>query len=132
MAEVNPQIRNTIETVRQASLTGEVISRSGAGKAYQSVAQSSAIAIQDATDQLRNFGTIGATAAGVAIAQMLATGNVKKYSPVLEEINKMLVNSATNYEKVGGYASKLVSKYPTGDSNPKGDDSHPKAKITQE
>lgn len=120
LANVNTKILKTVDAVRQASLTGEVISCSGAGKAYQSVAQSSAIAIQDATDQLRNFGTIGATAAGVAVAQMLATGDVAKYTPILKEINTMLENSANNYSTVGKKATGMIANFPTGASNPTG------------
>jgi len=116
IVDVNPQVMNTIEAIRQASLTGSVITHSGAGKAYQSVAQSSAIAIQDATDQLRNFGTIGTTAAGVAVAQMLATGDVAKYSPIISEINTMLTNGATNFQTVGQYASELLTEFPTGNT----------------
>ena len=114
ITDVNPQVLNSIQAVQQASLTGEVITHSGAGKAYQSVAQSAAITIQDATDQLRNMGVIGSTAAGVAVAQMLATGDVETYAPILEQINDLLVNSATNYSTVGEGAAKVLSGFPTG------------------
>lgn len=114
IVNVNPQVLNSIQAVQQASLTGDVISHSGAGKAYQSVAQSAAITIQDATDQLRNMGVIGTTAAGVAVAQMLATGNVEKYSPILEQINTLLTNSATNYSTIGEDAAKVLNGFPTG------------------
>ena len=114
VVNVNPQVLNSIQTVRQATLTGTVITHAGAGKAYQSVAQSSAIAIQDATDQLRNFGTIGTTAAGVAVAQMLATGDVAKYTPILAEINNMLTKSAENFVTVGTDAATVLNGFPTG------------------
>ncbi len=114
IVNVNPQVVNSIQAAQQATLTGDVISHSGAGKAYQSVAQSTAIAVQDATDQLRNFGTIGTTAAGVAVAQMLATGDVETYKPIIAEINTMLTNSATNFQTVGKYASEVLNEFPTG------------------
>ncbi len=120
VVNVNPKIMNTLQAVQQASLTGTVISHSGAGKAYQSVAQSSAIAIQDATDQLRNFGTIGTTAAGVAVAQMLATGDTETFGKVIKQINTMLSDSAENFNTVSYYASAVVSEFPTGMSNPHG------------
>lgn len=120
IVNVNPKVMNTVQAIQQASLTGTVISHSGAGKAYQSVAQSSAIAIQDATDQLRNFGTIGTTAAGVAVAQMLATGDYETFGNILEKIDKMLTDSAKNFKNVSGYASNVVSEFPTGASNPHG------------
>lgn len=129
IVNVNPKIMNTVQANQQASLTGTIISHSGAGKAYQSVAQSSAIAIQDATDQLRNFGTIGTTAAGVAVAQMLATGEYEKFGHILDKINTMLTDSATNFQTVTKYASTMVAEYPTGASNPHG--GSPSSKIKQ-
>ena len=41
------------------------------GKAYQAVAQATAIEIQEASDQLRNISETEATAIGVAIAEAL-------------------------------------------------------------
>jgi len=114
ITNVNPQVLNSIQAVQQASLTGDVITHSGAGKAYQSVAQSAAITVQDATDQLRNMGVIGTTAAGVAVSQMLATGDVEKYTPILAEINTLLTNSAENYATVGEGAATVLTGFPTG------------------
>jgi len=114
ITNVNPQILKSIEAVQQASMTGTVISHSGAGKAYQSVAQSTAIAIQDATDTLRNFSTIGTTAAGVAVAQMVATGDTATFKDVMEQIEKMLTDSANNYKTIGSNASDVLTSFPTG------------------
>ena len=50
------------------ALSPAVIKASGAGKAYQSVTQSTAIAIGDATSYLRNIETI-ATAAAANVFQ---------------------------------------------------------------
>lgn len=47
---VNTQIVETVKQTQEATLTGNVIKASGAGKALQSISQSSAIAVQDATD----------------------------------------------------------------------------------
>lgn len=44
-----------------------------AGAAYQAVAESTALAIQDATDELRNINTIEATAEGIATEEELET-----------------------------------------------------------
>jgi hypothetical protein len=54
------------------------------GKVYQSVAQSAAIAIQDAADALRNLTTIEATAAGVAMAEMLRQQAPPTHPPALK------------------------------------------------
>lgn len=80
-------------------------------KAQQAVAQSSAIAIQDAADNLRNLSTITTTAIGVALAQLLATGD-PKYSKVIEEAQKVMAKGTENYAKVGEKAAKILSDFP--------------------
>lgn len=112
---VNPQVMNSIQAVQQATLTGDIISHSGAGKAYQSVSQSAAIAVQDAADQLRNMSTIGTTAAGVAISQMLATGNAKECGEVLKQIQTLMTTSASTFKNIGENAGSVVKGFPTGD-----------------
>lgn len=112
---VNPQIMNSIQAVQQATLTGDVIRHSGAGKAYQSVSQSAAIAVQDATDQLRNMGTIGTTAAGVAISQLLATGNVDQCTNVIQQIQTLMSTSAESFKTIGESAGSVVNNFPSGE-----------------
>lgn len=64
MADINPKKPDTTK------ISG-IIAGQGGGKAYESVAQSAALAIQDATDHLRNINTISATALAIALAQSL-------------------------------------------------------------
>lgn len=116
LVTVNPQILNAIEATQQATLHGSIAKHAGAGKAYQSVSQSAAIAIQDATDQLRNFNTLGSTAIGVALAQMLATGNVDKYAPVIAQATTVMQDSAANFKTIGSNAGEVLSSFPVGDS----------------
>lgn len=89
------------------------IRQEGAGKSYQSVAQSTAIAIQDATDNLRNINTISSTAIGVAMAQFLATGE-PKYAQAIEMAQKMSTEAASNFKTVGTNASDVLKGYPSG------------------
>lgn len=79
-------------------------------KAQQSVAQSAAIAVQDATDNLRNLSTISTTAIGVALAQLLATGD-SKYADVIKEAQKVLTEGVETFEKVGENAAKILSEF---------------------
>jgi hypothetical protein len=114
-SDVNPQTINTIEALQQSTLTGTLIKHAGAGKAYQSVSQSTAMAVQDATDSLRNVSTMSTTAMGVAISQMLATGEVDKYAPIIQHAADMVKQSATNFELIGANASSLLKGFPVGD-----------------
>lgn len=79
-------------------------------KAQQSVAQSSSIAVQDATDNLRNLSTITSTAIGVALAQLLATGE-PKYIDVITESQKALTSATEHFTTVGTDAAKVLQGF---------------------
>lgn len=112
---VNPQIVNALDITQQTTMSGKVSKLSGSGKAYQSVSQSSAIAVQDATDTLRNISAMATTAMGVAISQMLSTGDVDTYKGVIDAANSMVSNSTDNFAKVGENAGGLLGKFPVGE-----------------
>ncbi len=112
-SKVNAQIIDTINQVQLATMSPQVVLTSGAGKAYQSVAQSSAIAVQDATDALRNISTIMTTAVGVAMAQLLATGN-KQYAQVIEQAQDVMESATEDYGKIGVAAATVLKSFPSG------------------
>lgn len=68
---IDAAILDAIEKTQQATMAPQALLSGGAGRAYQVVAASAAIAVQDATDMLRNVSTVSTTAIGVAMAQML-------------------------------------------------------------
>lgn len=111
--EINPspQILNQFAAAQQATLNGTTRPHGQAGQAYHSVAQSTAIAVQDATDQLRNLSTIGTTAIGMAMAQMLATGDVERYSPIIKEAQHMMTTEAKNFETIGTSAASVLKSF---------------------
>lgn len=88
-----------------------MVTTSGAGKAYQAVAQSAAIAVQDAADALRNVSTIATTAAGVAMAQYLATGD-EKYARVLTQTQTMMQGATEDFTRVGSAAANVLKGFP--------------------
>ena len=114
-SEVNPKIVSSIQAIQQATMTSTMIKHSGAGKAYQSVSQTTAIAIQDAADNLRNISTMGATAMGVAMAEMLAKGKVEPYKDIIQEATKMIEDSANNFKTIGTNAEDVLKSFPVGD-----------------
>ncbi|ALO41662.1 hypothetical protein AAEU28_12825 [Pseudoalteromonas sp. SS15] len=79
-------------------------------KAEQAVAQSTAIAVQDATDNLRNLSTITTTAIGVALSQLLATGD-PKYSKVIEEAQKVLEKGTEQFANIGKESAKILEQF---------------------
>jgi len=110
---VDAQIIDVINQVQKATMAPQVVLTSGAGKAYQSVAQSAAIAIQDAADALRNVSTIATTASGVAMAQLLATGE-DKYAKALTQAQGMMKSATEDFTQVGLAASTILKSFPSG------------------
>ncbi|MBL9101220.1 MAG: hypothetical protein JNL82_09690 [Myxococcales bacterium] len=111
---VNPQIIDAINSSQLATMSPQVVKTSGAGKAYQSVAQSTAIAVQDAADNLRNVGLISSTAAGVALSQMLATGETTPYTEVLTQAQTLMQSAVTNFATIGQSAAQILREFPSG------------------
>lgn len=98
---------------RDAVMGHQTVLTSGAGKAYQSVAQTAAIAVQDAADTLRNISTIATTATGVAMAEFLATG-MPDMQEFLKVTEKMMANATKDFAAVGEASSKIVSEFKSG------------------
>lgn len=115
----NPQQAGAIgppdafQEIRESVLSTAAITSAGAGGAYQSVAQSAAIAIQDATENLRNMSSIGSTAIGVAMSQYLATGK-PEYKDAMEKAQAIVSQATTDFRSVGEHAAFIVNSFPTG------------------
>lgn len=110
---VNAQIVDVINQVQTATMSPQVVLTSGAGKAYQSVAQTAAITVQDAADALRNISTIATTAVGVAMAQYLATGE-DKYAKAMTLAQSMMTNATTDFGNIGSAAATVLKEFPSG------------------
>lgn len=115
LTTVNDQILDSVKVLNGALLSSGDIRASGAGKAYQSVAQSSAIAVQDATDSLRNLTTLSMTAMGVAMSEFLATGD-PKFLQAIEHASKMMTDAATLFQTVGQNAAAVLNGFPSGEN----------------
>ncbi len=111
---INPQVRHSITTGQQAALTPNVATAAGAGKAYQSVAQSAALAIQDATDNLRSLETVANTAIGVALGKYLKDPTNTTYPTVIKNAQGMVTQGATQLANAGKAAKKILGNFPTG------------------
>lgn len=81
------------------------------GLGVQSVAQSMAIAVQDATDLLRNISTIEATALGVATAKWVAEPENLAYKVIIDNCGKVIKDTAQTLEEIGTNTSNVLKKY---------------------
>lgn len=84
-------------------------------KSYQFVAISSAIAIQDAVDNLRSINTICTTAIGAALAQAIEhPSSMEELQKIITTIQDVAKDAITNFEKINNSATASVNNYPKG------------------
>jgi len=82
----------------------------GAGIAVQSISQSVAIAVQDASDFMRDVATIETTAIGVATKKMIETEN-PLYIPLIEACQETMNKAATYWTTVGKDGAEILQAY---------------------
>ena len=110
---MNGSTEQALALTQNATLAPDVILKQGAGKAYQSVAQSMAIAVQDATDSMRNTTTMASTAMGIALAQFLATKDAT-YLTAIESSQGMITSAAATLTTIGTSAGAILKGFPSG------------------
>ena len=108
--QIDQALIDAVVNSRDAVMQHPTLLASGNGKAYQAVAQTAAIAIQDAADTLRNVSTVAATAAGVALAQYLATKD-KGYEDVLKASQSVIGQATKDFTAVGDAAVGILTKF---------------------
>lgn len=113
MNTVNPQVLNAVEMTNQSVTGPSVPQRQGAGNAYQAVAQSMAISVQDASMLLRNLSTIATTAIGVATAKLV--GGDATMIPVIEASQKVITDAAEAFKTIGVNSGEILQNFPSGD-----------------
>ncbi|MET0355395.1 hypothetical protein [Pedobacter sp. R20-19] len=105
---------NTSLTTSDGSITPQIMQDEGTVKAFQSIAQSTALAVQDAVDNLRNVNTISSTAIGVAMAQMLAVpADAVQYTPIVTAAQALATTAAANFLVVGQNAATILNGFPS-------------------
>ncbi|TQV78233.1 hypothetical protein FKG94_14285 [Exilibacterium tricleocarpae] len=74
-----------------------------------SVNQSIALAVQDATDLMRNIASIETTVIGIASAKWLAEPANVEYKNIIDSAKETITFSVENLTKVGENAGKVLS-----------------------
>ncbi len=83
----------------------------GGGAAYQAVAQTTALTVQDATDYLRNITVIGATTVGVASAEMIAQQQPDPWTQIIETAQNAVDTAAASFLTIGTDAATVLANY---------------------
>lgn len=107
---IDAAIIDAINQAQIATMAPQALLASGAGRAYQAVAASAAIAVQDATDMLRNISTVSTTAIGVAMAQMLEGDAGARET--LNAAQAALDGAVQHYTAICDAASKALKGFP--------------------
>jgi len=110
---VPPAIVDAINQNQLATMAPQVVLTDGAGKAYHMVAQAAAIAVQDATDALRNIHSIATAAAGAAMTQFLATGDVR-YLEALPHARQLIEQAIQDFSAIAAASAQAVKEFPSG------------------
>lgn len=106
------QAASAAQMAQAATFAPSVAAASARAKAYMIVAQSGAIAVQDATDYLRSVSTICSTATGLAIALALA-GDDTTAGKVLGHVSTIMPEATAQYAGIGAAAGIVVSTFPS-------------------
>jgi hypothetical protein len=87
----------------------------GTGQAYQAVAQSSALVVQDAASFLRNLTTMSQAAMAVVLIKMLEnpTEDIPKYSPLLPKLQSIMQSGVQFFGAVGQTAGQVLGQFPS-------------------
>lgn len=100
-----------IQRTQRVTINADIPFQTGTGKAFQFVAQSAAMAIQDATDNLRNLSTISSTAIGVAMSQLMSTGDSGTWERVIRTAQTIVTQGAQDFETIGKTAAGLLTEF---------------------
>lgn len=114
ISKVNAQVLDAIRDTQRAVNSPRIVWENGAGKAFQFVAQATAMAVQDATDNLRNVSTISTTAIGMAMTQLMSSGDLTTWAPVIAQAQALVQASAADLLAIGENAAEVLKGFPPG------------------
>lgn len=107
---------NELAPINAQVLDPKVVKTMGAGKAYQSVATSMAITVQDATDYLRTVSVACQSAIAVFTAKFVESGGTDPlYAQNIEQMANTMEKSIEVFNKMGTAAGEVLNNFPSGD-----------------
>ena len=74
-----------------------------------------ALAVQDATDHLRNISTVASTAVAVATEMMIADPDrFAQYAKIMNQAQETVNKAAMTFREIGADAGEVLDKFPSG------------------
>ncbi|AKJ00543.1 killing trait domain-containing protein [Archangium gephyra] len=111
LTTVNPQILDAVTQTNKNVLQGA--RAAGSGMAYQHVAQSTAIAIQDIVEYLRNVAAVSTATNGVALGMILAGQNTDNATKALAAAQTAMTQAAALFQQVGETSATVLKNFPS-------------------
>lgn len=107
---VDDAIIDAINEMQHATINPDAVRAVAGGKAYQLIALSAALAVQDATDMLRNNTMIASTASGIALSALIETGD-PRFQTSIVYAQTVMTDAIANYEAIGKIAAQLLASF---------------------
>ena len=101
-----------VEFINSQVLDPTIIKAEGAGKAYQAVAASMAITVQDATDYMRTMSIVTQAAQAVCIEKLVVEKDLT-YVAILEQVQTNMAKSIELFSKMIAAAAEGVKTFPS-------------------
>jgi hypothetical protein len=96
-------------------ISDDAVNDEATRKAYLFVAQSVAIAVQDAVDNLRNINAICNTVIGAAMAQGLEDPDgAPQFQPIISLAREISLEATSSFLNIGNNAAKILNNFPSG------------------
>lgn len=101
-----------LDQINSQVLDPSVIKAQGAGKAYQAVATSMAITVQDATDYMRTMSVVSQAALSLCIEKIVVEQD-PAYVPILAIVQENMDKSIETFGKMVKAAGEGLKNFPS-------------------
>ena len=107
-----PAFDESVQFINQEVLSPAPIQAESMGKAVQSMSHSLALALQDATDNQRNFEAVNTAALSKATQEMIATKDVATWSPIITALQTAKATQEAAFAKLSTDIEGLLKNLP--------------------
>jgi hypothetical protein len=108
----NPSFDESVSFINGEVLNPATIQAESIGKACQAMSHSLALALQDATDNQRNFEAVNTAALTKATQELIATKDVATWSPIITALQTAQATQEANFTKLSTDIEGLLKNLP--------------------
>jgi Killing trait len=102
----------SVSFINGTVLSPTTIQAESMGKAVQAMSHSLALALQDATDNQRNFEAVNSAALTKATQELIATKDVATWSPIITALQTAQATQEANFAKLSTDIEGLLKNLP--------------------